>query len=772
MLIAGGVPTGCNVACLWFGLWDSTGAGLASVIPVAANTAPEAPSPRGAHSATLIGRNLWVFGGYGGSGYQRQEFNDLYSFDVDTMSWTKIEEPQGTPPARRSGHTTFGVRHQLLVYGGWNSGATFDDLFVYDTTKNAWNEVETGAYGVPRWNHTAVAIEAVPHWQVRWRVYCPCGIHLLLCFTRVGHVCCWFLVQVVVFGGSVSSEGRDGTGTVRSQGDYSNELLLLDTGRMRWSKLEGEGQAPRARADSCVVYDQEQKRLVFFGGFANRWFNDVNVMNVASVIGPPYAITGIEPNIGPVTGGTTLTITGLGFDEGSSATVRFTLGKKFVDATGTCTSPTTVSVVSPGFEHLGPGKVVVRVALRGHQPTITWEEFTFFDVTEPNNCLAFGPGVLNGCAPGVPVEFYIQSRDRNDQERSSGMDEWDINITPVIEDAGAAAGSVNATNPDTGSPQKQARPGTASKEGLPVSIVDLCNGKYHVTYTAPDAKTYAIEIVFKGTWGATAGPIRKSPIKVKFDAAANPANNKFNSPLVADWVREEIRALAAMTKKTYDGLTKEVPEDSLPMLLEVKSHLYHVAEKHGDVKLSKDMAASTLDFLKGLEGLPAKEYDKLVKQLSAGWGVWEDAQKQSTITKASIQPLVKIHGHSTKSEIQAYEDKVTAYAKSVDKLPIWQYQTGPKKAVDGIEEAVKRHREESRETDRMSHLAMMFEFPTYMDNSRAKMKQVKEELESLRILWTVIKEVQDTFAGFNKVSRERLVGKGPCVVAAVDVVVV
>ncbi len=283
-----------------------------------------------------------------------------------------------------------------------------------------------------------------------------------------------------MFGGSVSSDS-DGAKVVRSQGDYSNDLMLLDTGRMRWSKLEGEGVPPKPRADTAMVYDPEGKRLVVFGGFANRWYSDVHAMNVAryasatppclvvfffvclfgsnrsmcvcmcvcacsiargvpcsllsvpalcdrSVIGPPYAITGIEPGIGPVTGNTPLIIHGLGFDEGQAATVRFTLGKKFVDALGTCTSATTIAVNAPGFEHIGPGKVVVRVSLRGQQPTITWEEYTFFDVTEPANCLAFGPGVLNGCAPGVPVEFYVQSRDRNDQERSSGMDEWDITV--------------------------------------------------------------------------------------------------------------------------------------------------------------------------------------------------------------------------------------------------------------------------------------------------------------------------------------------------------
>jgi hypothetical protein len=176
------------------------------------------------------------------------------------------------------------------------------------------------------------------------------------------------------------------------------------------------------------------------------------------------------------------------------------------------------------------------------------------------------------------------------------------------------------------------------------------------------------------------------------------------------------------------------------------------------VTFSYDLArvCSTLDFLRATDAMPAKEFEKLAKQLSGGWTVWEDAQRQSTITKASIQPLVKTHGHTTKNEIQSYEDKVTAYAKAVDKLPIWKYETGYKKAMEGIDEAVKRHKEESRETDRMSHLAMMFEFPTYMDNSRAKMKLVKEELESVKAMWAVVKEVQDAFHGFNKVCCRRV----------------
>jgi hypothetical protein len=43
---------------------------------------------------------------------------------------------------------------------------------------------------------------------------------------------------------------------------------------------------------------------------------------------------------------------------------------------------------------------------------------------------------------------------------------------------------------------------------------------------------------------------------------------------------------------------------------------------------------------------------------------------------------------------QSYEDRVTAYAKMVDKLPIWKYETGYKKALEGLEEANRRYKEE------------------------------------------------------------------------------
>lgn len=36
------------------------------------------PDPRGSHSGSLIGNSLVVFGGYGGPGFSRRDFNDVY----------------------------------------------------------------------------------------------------------------------------------------------------------------------------------------------------------------------------------------------------------------------------------------------------------------------------------------------------------------------------------------------------------------------------------------------------------------------------------------------------------------------------------------------------------------------------------------------------------------------------------------------------------------------------------------------------------------------
>ena len=88
------------------------------------------PSPRGGHSTTLVGRSLVVFGGYGGVGYARRDFNDTAVFDLDALEWRKMPNTQGKAPEARSGHSAAIHRDMAIFYfGGWNA-CVFFSFFV------------------------------------------------------------------------------------------------------------------------------------------------------------------------------------------------------------------------------------------------------------------------------------------------------------------------------------------------------------------------------------------------------------------------------------------------------------------------------------------------------------------------------------------------------------------------------------------------------------------------------------------------------------------
>ena len=66
-------------------------------------------------------------------------------------------------------------------------------------------------------------------------------------------------------------------------------MQVLDTGTMVWNSPNVEGdEAPHPRSDSDLVYDSKGSRIFLFGGWANRWFDDLYILDVGSVVGPPY----------------------------------------------------------------------------------------------------------------------------------------------------------------------------------------------------------------------------------------------------------------------------------------------------------------------------------------------------------------------------------------------------------------------------------------------------------------------------------------------------
>ena len=51
----------------------------------------DVPAPRGAHTCTLVDTQLYIFGGYGGQGFARRDFNDMSILDIETWEWQAVE---------------------------------------------------------------------------------------------------------------------------------------------------------------------------------------------------------------------------------------------------------------------------------------------------------------------------------------------------------------------------------------------------------------------------------------------------------------------------------------------------------------------------------------------------------------------------------------------------------------------------------------------------------------------------------------------------------
>jgi dynein heavy chain, axonemal len=668
-------------------------AAAAGVAPVDNNA--DAPTPRGAHSACLVGSHVWVFGGYGGQGFSRRDFNDAFKFSIETMAWEAVGTVSGEPPEERSGHAALATQDSMFVFGGWNATCRFNDLWCLQTDTLTWEKIEGGGFGNPRWNHASISVAAVPSWLV------------------------------FVFGGiGGDAEDKD---VKKGSGAYLDDVAMLTTNKRSWTKFEPSSTSskpPKARADASMLYEPSSKRLIVFGGWSNRWLGDAYAAEAADIVGPPYAVLSVGPAIGPVTGGTRITVKGMGFTPDMPMVVRFLSGKKYAEVPATVLDSETLECTTPDMTAVGPGRTSVRVAVRGSPFTITSEPFVFFRVTSPANTLAFGPGVLTKLAHSKPVSFYIQAWDTADEARRTGGDVFKVRVTLT------APGEKVASEPL----------GT-------VEVEDMNNGLYHVKYTVPGPGTATVSVDFDGTFGAQAGPIRGSPFRVEFPTEeVDPAENEFEtSSRVKEHVKTELSELVDLSKGTLSGLQTKVPEDSLDTLLAVKNNITAVGTRDAELKLRLDSCSATLMLMREHgNAKQAKEVEKLTKQLDDARTTWESCKKQMPMTRIGIAPLVKHHGAETKHAIEAYETKLGQYFQEVDsKSAYWDFKTGPDGATSSIAERREAQKQERKRLDRMLHLARTFDFPQLMEPSIELMKSIDDETNTVEQMWKIAMQMNE-----------------------------
>lgn len=639
------------------------------------------PAPRGAHSAVAIRRCIYVFGGYGGSGYGRRDFDDLHALRLDDLSWSKVT-CKGKAPEKRAGHQACAVDDLMLICGGWNSVTQFNDLHVLDTVTNAWSTVEGShmANPLPRWNHSSCAVLAIPH------------------------------AKIFVFGG-VLGEAYN----YNAQGTYASDICVLDSGEMTWTVPEIRGTPPSGRSDSTLAYNDKGSRLFVFGGWANVWLNDLYTLDVSSIVGPPYGITRIFPDFGPLTGGTPIVIEGIDF-RNRPVVVRFACRKGSMDVPSEYVNDHILHAVTPDFTAYPPGDVQVRVALQGDSFTTTFQTFSFFAVTVAPLCFAYGPGVLIGGASGEPTCFIIQARDAQRGLRTRGGDEFSVEI-------------------------ESGESGPLFTPSL--QIQDLANGKYLVSYTLPNAGEYKIHIEFKGTFGGKPGPIHGSPYTASFDDTVTREMNLMTGKLVLDQLLHDLQTLQQSCRDCNVGLEQPLvdatwsPEQTTAALIAFKEHVFLVEKRGQDITISIEELRAEIAFLKDAGIVMGKEAELLQSiELS-----WSEILRKIPAASAQIAPLIATQGLKFRGDIDPYLDSLRSKERQLKSKPFWSFFVGVRTALETIAAEKAVLEEDQGAYNQKRHVAEILECEDLMAPCGTVLGNVNRLLVHASQLWESISEV-------------------------------
>ncbi|KAJ8733684.1 hypothetical protein PYW07_014235 [Mythimna separata] len=201
--------------------------------------APNGPSPRSGHRMCLLGRSIVVFGGYADDGRECRYFDDVYTFCLDTRTWTKLS-PSGRGPSARSACVMLPAGNDsLIIYGGFSRVRegrterthTHTDLFRLALKTGGawtWRSLTGGALAPPARAGQAAAV----------------NVH-----SNRGYV----------FGGVSDVEETD----EELRGEMSDDLQLLDLEAGKWHNVtlrseQQQSAATAAAAEEAMDVKEEE----------------------------------------------------------------------------------------------------------------------------------------------------------------------------------------------------------------------------------------------------------------------------------------------------------------------------------------------------------------------------------------------------------------------------------------------------------------------------------------------------------------------------------
>ncbi|XP_074189068.1 kelch domain-containing protein 3 isoform X2 [Rhinolophus sinicus] len=162
------------------------------------------------HSATMLGSHMYVFGGRADRFGPFHSNNEIYCnrirvFDTRTEAWLDCPPTPVLPEGRRS-HSAFGYNGELYIFGGYNARLNrhFRDLWKFNPVSFTWKKIEPKGKG-------------------------PCA--------RRRQCCCIVGDKIVLFGGT-SPSPEEGLGDEFDLIDHSDlHILDFNTSNMSFEEL-------------------------------------------------------------------------------------------------------------------------------------------------------------------------------------------------------------------------------------------------------------------------------------------------------------------------------------------------------------------------------------------------------------------------------------------------------------------------------------------------------------------------------------------------------
>ena len=259
-----------------------------------AHVRPKVSAASAASSAPGLGA-LYLLGGYGTG----QHSSELLVLNLDDPLGPMWSRPAvvGLVPCERYSHTMSAVGSRVILFGGLSangSGSWLNDLHVLDT--------ETAA--LPASSHHAPYITAATHSSSTSLSPQPAGV--LSWYQPVCHGCpppCPRAAHAAVVLGSTLFlfAGNDGK-------QLFNDLYCLHLPTLTWSNPQQHGHIPSARAGHTMNVLPGERLIVFGGGNANGPTNDLHILDSRSMTWTRPTVYGTPPS--PRAGHTACTVFG------------------------------------------------------------------------------------------------------------------------------------------------------------------------------------------------------------------------------------------------------------------------------------------------------------------------------------------------------------------------------------------------------------------------------------------------------------------------------